>query len=556
MLQDASGEDTVRSLKNRIQFWEGVPIENQRLMFHGQLLDDNRPLKHYNIPKGGVVHLNPDKMGIYVRNPDGNTMLVEVDPSDTVMQFKSKLSKISGIDPTAQNLLFGGRNLDNNATLGEYDMPEDSVVYLNPAAVKLQVTLPSGKVTEVEVLPSDTVETLKRKLHKVEGVPPEFQRLTMPSQPTMGPLRGAKTVGEYPLQDGAAVTLTEATPLYVKKADGSTVAVDFDPTVGDVAQLKEKIAELTGLPAEQQRLVYQGRPLNDDRAKVSRYKVPKNGVVELNPNSVPVQVHTADGKTVTLEVNPLATIRNVKDLLSFWEGIPPEEQRINLTGKKWKRPLWDQGAGLDGDRTLASVGIGKNGDLDLSNSDPLRVVLPDGRVVFVDTRPTNTLAEIKRKLVSVTGVDPSKQTLVGIAGKPLADSKSLAQQEIPIGGTLYLNPVQGNLKVQDLSSGKTYAVPTYAYDTVADLKARLAPLSGVPSEEQTLFVNGEDMGGSSDALPLSEFGVDPKTSTVYLNPVAGGKMNVKTPTGQTVAVDVTPADTVGQLKKRLATLTG
>ena len=49
----------------------------------------------------------------------------------------------------------------------------------------------------------------------------------------------------------------------------------------------------------------------------------------------------------------------MKDLLSFREGVPQEEQRINLTGKKWRRPLWDNGAGLNDDRTLRSVGIGR-----------------------------------------------------------------------------------------------------------------------------------------------------------------------------------------------------
>ncbi len=40
-------------------------------------MNDNRTLKHYNVPKGGVVHLNPDKMGMYIRKPDGNTVLVK-----------------------------------------------------------------------------------------------------------------------------------------------------------------------------------------------------------------------------------------------------------------------------------------------------------------------------------------------------------------------------------------------------------------------------------------------------------------------------------------------
>jgi len=558
---DASGEDTVASLKSRIQFWEGIPSGQQRLMFNGKALDNNRTLKEYNIPKGAVIHLNPDKLGLYIRKPDGNTVLVEADPSDMVSAFKKKLQRLSGVDPTAQNLLFGGSNLDDNTTMGEYDIPENSVVYLNPQAVKVKVTLPSGKVSELDVLPSDTVFTMKKKLNKLEGIPLDMQRLEMPSEPNMGPLLNTRTMGEYPMGTDPQFKVSEATPLYITKADGSNVVVDFDPTEETVAVLKQKIAQLTGMPIEQQRLVFQGKPLNDDRVKVSRYKVPKNGTVELNPNSMPVQVHTADGKTITLQMDPLATMRNVKDLMSFWNGIPPEEQRINLTGKKWKRPMWDKGTGLGDDRTLRSVGIGKNGDLDLTDADPLTVILPDGKKVVLDVTPSNTLGEIKQKLLPFVGIDPKAQNLVGIGGKPLKDAQTLAQSDIPIGGTVYLNPVQGTLKVQD-GAGNDIEVPVFAYDSVGELKKRLSPLVGLPVEGQNLFHNGDEFGQPEfDLMPLSKFDVKPATgnsagSTVYLNPVMPGKMRVKTPDGKEISVDTTPMDTVSQFKKKLAKLTG
>jgi len=551
---DASPEDTVGSLKSRLAFWEGIPEAQQRLMFHGQAMDDNRPLKHYNIPKGGVVHLNPDKMGMYIRKPDGNTMLVEVDPSDTVSTFKQKLSQISGVGADQQNLLFAGTNLDNGTTIGEYDIPEDSVVYMNPEAVTVTVHLPTGKTASVDVLPSDTVYTFKNKLHKLEGIPTDMQRLEMPGEPTMGSLNNAKTVGEYPIIAGTELNMSEANPLYILKPDGKTVVVDFDPTVEDVATLKQKIAELTGMPVEQQRLVHQGKPLVDNRAKVSAYKVPKNGTVELNPNSVPIQVHTPDGKTITLQVNPLDTVNKVKDLMSYWEGIPPEEQRINLTGKKWKRPLWDNGAGLGDDRTLRSVGVGKNGDLDLSNSDPLKVVLPNGKAIYLDAKPSNTIADLKHKLVPFVGMTPKEQNLLGVDGKPLMDPKTLAESQIPIGGTVYLNPVQGDLKVQD-DNGVAHSVPINAYDTVGALKNRLKPLMGL-SEDPKLFHNGIEFGALPlhDTLPISDFEVNPATSTVYANPTIPAKMTVRLPGGKTVTVDASPADTVSMFKNKLAKL--
>ncbi len=66
-----------------------------------------------------------------------------------------------------QNLLYGGRNLDDKTTLGVKDIPEDSIMYRKPELVKVKLTLPSGMTRDVEILPSDTVITLKTGLQKL-----------------------------------------------------------------------------------------------------------------------------------------------------------------------------------------------------------------------------------------------------------------------------------------------------------------------------------------------------------------------------------------------------
>ena len=288
------------------------------------------------------------------------TISLSAVPDDSIQDVKKKIMDEVGIPGNLQRLTLYGSILEDDHSLGDYNILKDTVLYLVPLhsgnSMRIHVKTRSRMMITLEVMLEDTIEKVKKEIAEKGGIPVVCQCLFHNGNE----LKDYQTLMDHNIHIGSTLFLTQKPlddmPIFVKMLTGETITLNVKPKTS-IKSVKVEIQRRRGVPPGKQRLHFGVHELKEDRM-LSEYNIQKESTLHLRVDdqcgSMPIHVLMPSGEITTLDVLPNDDVLKIKFEIYDKDGLSPGHQYLLFDGKE-----------LEDGRTLNDFNIQKGSMLHL-----------------------------------------------------------------------------------------------------------------------------------------------------------------------------------------------
>ena len=486
--------NTIKNIKEIIKDKEGIPLEEQNLIYSGKRLLDDKTLEYYDIGNEFIIFLllKRETIQIFIQVLNGKTIIFNnASQRDTIGDIKLWILVKEGIIQDQYKLIFSGTELEDDRELIYYNIQNESYIQLVPVIFKIFIDYLKIKTIEIDVEYSDTIENIKQKIKDKEINLPNYYKLTFDSME----LKNNLTLRDYNIKANFTIDLVKINiiQIFVENLNGKKIVleVEYSDTIKDI---KNKINFKQQNFSLEYKLLFDGINLKDNKT-LKDYNINENSIIYLQYyKDIKIFIEMNE-KKIELNAKTSDTISHIKFEISWIKRKLDE----SIDSNKFK--LIFDGIKLEDKKTLEDYNIVNNSIIYLQYYRKFEIlIVNEKQKILLNVEENERIINIKDKL---EGIPPYEYKLE-FEGKKLEEYKYVVDYNLNNGCIIYLIycPFK-QIHIRTLT-GKNITLYAQESETISYIKEKIYNMANIPVGGQLLIYKGKYL---EDDKTLSDYNI-------------------------------------------------